>query len=352
MAIKAWSTTAASNVNALTGVGLGFDENQLPSLVNNAARELMAQIAAFVADAYTGKCPYYAAGGTANAITVTASPAATAYAAGQGFVILAGATNTGAVTLNVNALGTKAIQLCGTALKGGEIISGSLFMVYYDGTQFELMTTALYARENATYKHLGVGLGSFATSDGGNVDEGNTAIGNGALATITATSGKGATAVGEGALAAMTTGQGNTAVGRAAADAVTTGNQNTAIGNNALGAATSGGTNTAVGRSAGLAITTGDGNTIIGNTANGAATSTANATAVGNAAVAASGGLALGAGATAAANTLALGSSGTALTTQTTIGANGAASALTANPVGYLVVTLNGTDRIIPYYTK
>jgi hypothetical protein len=36
--------------------------------------------------------------------------------------------------------------------------------------------------------------------------------------------------------------------------------------------------------------------------------------------------------------------------TQTTIGANGAASALTANPVGYIKMNIGGSDRIIPYY--
>lgn len=36
--------------------------------------------------------------------------------------------------------------------------------------------------------------------------------------------------------------------------------------------------------------------------------------------------------------------------TQTTIGANGAASALTANPVGYLKIKINDTEYIIPYY--
>ncbi|MCC7176925.1 MAG: hypothetical protein IT177_00875 [Acidobacteria bacterium] len=36
--------------------------------------------------------------------------------------------------------------------------------------------------------------------------------------------------------------------------------------------------------------------------------------------------------------------------TQTTIGANGAASALTANPVGYLKIKINGTYYIIPVY--
>ena len=36
--------------------------------------------------------------------------------------------------------------------------------------------------------------------------------------------------------------------------------------------------------------------------------------------------------------------------TQTTIGANGAASALTANPVGYLKIKVNGTTYQLPYY--
>jgi hypothetical protein len=36
--------------------------------------------------------------------------------------------------------------------------------------------------------------------------------------------------------------------------------------------------------------------------------------------------------------------------TSTTIGANGAASALTANPVGYLKIKVNGTTYQLPYY--
>lgn len=37
-------------------------------------------------------------------------------------------------------------------------------------------------------------------------------------------------------------------------------------------------------------------------------------------------------------------------TTQTTIGANGSASALTANPVGYLTVMIGDSPFIIPYF--
>lgn len=37
-------------------------------------------------------------------------------------------------------------------------------------------------------------------------------------------------------------------------------------------------------------------------------------------------------------------------TTQTTIGANGAATALTANPVGYVTVMIGDTPYQIPYF--
>lgn len=38
--------------------------------------------------------------------------------------------------------------------------------------------------------------------------------------------------------------------------------------------------------------------------------------------------------------------------TQTTVGAAGAATALPANPTGYKVETINGTEYVIPYYAK
>lgn len=49
---------------------------------------------------------------------------------------------------------------------------------------------------------------------------------------------------------------------------------------------------------------------------------------------------------TAAASHVAIGGS-----VQSTIGANGAASALTANPLGYLKINVAGTSAIIPYYS-
>lgn len=387
MAIKNWSTTAASNVNALTGVGLGFDENQAPRLVNDAAREMMAQVAAFCADAYQGKCPYYAAGGTANAITVTANPALGSYAAGAGFVILAGSTNTGATTINVNGLGTKALQFQGNALKGGEVIANRLFMAYYDGTQFQLMTGFVHMVQDTTNKHLGIGSGVMANGTGG-TSAANTGVGHGVLAALTTgvgnvamgaeagkllTSGASSIAIGNGALDANQTGTANTAVGNDALGA-STGSTNTAIGASALSAATSAGQNTAVGGSSGSSVTgdantlvgwgagvalgtgvnltSGSQNTIVGGRATGAASGTSSAVMVGYEASAGTSGIAIGRGAVAGANKLALGSASYALDTQTTVGAAGAASALPANPTGYLEVVINGTARVIPFYAK
>ena len=78
------------------------------------------------------------AGGTADALTLTPSPAITAYAAGQLFRFVSSAANTGAATVAVSGLAAKAIQLGGSALSAGAIPNGALCSITYDGTQFQL----------------------------------------------------------------------------------------------------------------------------------------------------------------------------------------------------------------------
>lgn len=80
----------------------------------------------------------YAASSGTDTITLTLSPAVTAYATGQVFRFKAGGDNTGAATLNVNAVGAKAIQMNGSALAAGAIETGKFYEVIYDGTQFQL----------------------------------------------------------------------------------------------------------------------------------------------------------------------------------------------------------------------
>jgi len=79
-----------------------------------------------------------------DTITALASVSMTAYAAGQVFrFIAAGANTTTSVTLNINSIGAKAITKNGTtALAIGDIPAGSVVVVTYDGTQFQISNIA------------------------------------------------------------------------------------------------------------------------------------------------------------------------------------------------------------------
>lgn len=76
-----------------------------------------------------------------DAYAITPSPAITAYTAGQVFSFKAGTANTGAATLNVNALGAKTIKKNVTDdLITGDILIGEIVIVVYDGTNMQLQT--------------------------------------------------------------------------------------------------------------------------------------------------------------------------------------------------------------------
>jgi hypothetical protein len=70
----------------------------------------------------------------------TLSPAIAAYATGNLFSFVAPNTNTGAATINLNSLGAKNITKLGsTALAAGDIVSGRVYQIEYDGTRFQLL---------------------------------------------------------------------------------------------------------------------------------------------------------------------------------------------------------------------
>lgn len=77
--------------------------------------------------------------GTANAVEGTASPAISAYAAGQTFRFVPASTNTGATTLKVGALSAQNVFAFGAACVGGELVSGVPTEVVYDGTRFNII---------------------------------------------------------------------------------------------------------------------------------------------------------------------------------------------------------------------
>jgi hypothetical protein len=80
-----------------------------------------------------------AAGGTANALTLTPPSAMISYTTGIPITFQATADNTGATTVNVSGLGVKNIvSPNGTALRAADIKNGQTFIIIYNGTAFNL----------------------------------------------------------------------------------------------------------------------------------------------------------------------------------------------------------------------
>jgi hypothetical protein len=116
-----------------------------------------------------------------------------AYAAGQTFrFIAAGANATTSVTLNINSIGAKAVTKNGTtALAIGDIVSGAIVEVTYDGTQFQISSqispsfnTLLSANNTWTGKQTFNGTSSLISSKFVNAIEGITISATAATGTI------------------------------------------------------------------------------------------------------------------------------------------------------------------------
>lgn len=96
-------------------------------------------------------------GGSANAYTITTTPAVTSYVEGLGVIVKITNANTGASTLNVSSLGTKNIKLTnGNDPDANDLVSGMVARLIYDGTNFQLM--------NPTLQSKFLGLTSYAAS--------------------------------------------------------------------------------------------------------------------------------------------------------------------------------------------
>lgn len=102
------------------------------------------------------------AGGTDD-YAITLNPAVTAYATGQRFAFKANTANTTGATLNVNGLGTKTIvKHFNATLATNDIKAGSIVEVYYDGTNFQMVSMLSQApagsgdMQASTYDALGI----------------------------------------------------------------------------------------------------------------------------------------------------------------------------------------------------
>jgi hypothetical protein len=106
-----------------------------------------------------------------DTIAATVSPALTAYASGQMFAFVAANTNTGAVTINISSLGAKAITKTGnTALASGDLTANYLFVIVYDGTQFQVVGVSATTFTNLTVSGVltlsGAGVQLLSTGTG------------------------------------------------------------------------------------------------------------------------------------------------------------------------------------------
>lgn len=80
--------------------------------------------------------------GTATAYVLTYAASFTTYANGVTVTFLPANTNTGAATININGIGAVSItNPDGSALQAGQIVSGQLVSLVYQGTSFHLQLT-------------------------------------------------------------------------------------------------------------------------------------------------------------------------------------------------------------------
>lgn len=186
MAIANYSTTPDSNTSIS---GINIAEGCAPSGINDAIRQMMADIATeYAATAFQKDIWCGTAGGSKNALTLTPTPAVTAYAAGQTFTFKSGATQSDdAVTVAISGLTTKAIQSNGSALSATVYIEANKwYACIYDGAAFQLRKLSLdsvSAISATTATTAGNVSGTVAVANGGTglttLTANNVILGNG-----------------------------------------------------------------------------------------------------------------------------------------------------------------------------
>ena len=92
-------------------------------------------------------------GGGSGAMTLTNLPAmtaATAYQTGRLYVLISNQDVPGATTLNIDGLGAKSIKKHSTDdLEASDVRNGQVFVVSYNGTEFDLITPPLPPNEDS-----------------------------------------------------------------------------------------------------------------------------------------------------------------------------------------------------------
>lgn len=171
-ATGAWSGQAGK-IAEYTSAGWGIispPEGHGVSLPDGRVFERVgaAYVEKIALDAQSGKWGYAVAGGTANALTATLSPAPSSYSPGMVLAIRVSINNTGPATININGLGMKAITRGdGSPLQKDDLVSGQIASLMYDGTGWQvdgLKSSQTPPRNAQTFTT--VGLSNFIVPDG------------------------------------------------------------------------------------------------------------------------------------------------------------------------------------------
>ena len=122
-----------------------------------------------------------------NAIVATAGLGMGSYVTGSTFRFLASSTNTGASTLNINNIGALAITKNGTSpLVAGDIVSGAMVQVVYDGTEFQMVSPSAIPTVSS-FSAGSTGLTPSTATTGAVTLAGTLAVANGGTGSTTST---------------------------------------------------------------------------------------------------------------------------------------------------------------------
>jgi len=104
-------------------------------------------------------------GGTANAITAVGAPTIAAYEVDQAFYLTPATTNTGAVTINIDGLGARAIvNSSGAALVAGDLVAGRQVIVRNGASSLVLLSVPI--RATGAEVITGTSASKFVTPEG------------------------------------------------------------------------------------------------------------------------------------------------------------------------------------------
>lgn len=145
MPVTSWSTSPSSNNAAPPN---GWPEGMAAAAVNDTARQMMADL---VREFQVNAVIVLASVAGTNTITGSMTPDLTSYSTGMMVIFTPANNSTGAVTINIDALGAKSIvKGDGTALESGDLQASTIHFLLYDGTNFVLLNPLSFNLVNGT----------------------------------------------------------------------------------------------------------------------------------------------------------------------------------------------------------